>query len=652
MIGSYLIAMDQFKATATGNVKAGLLNMGFKFNLNVPSLVVLALMGLYVELAAPVVAEQEAVVQVEAVWSRLIVHRGDTSVLAVVIDIHEPFHVNRSTAQLDDPFLIPSQLEVEAVSEAIVVGRVQYPPAGLVTVGPMDQPRQVQAYEKRVVLYVPVSTGESAALGRHKINLALTYQACDRTQCLPPVTEAFETSIEVVDSSVPIVDAIDNELFAGFDGSTQYNGGESAGGGVEFDLFGWGFGVDAGGGLGYLILLLIASLGGLLLNFTPCVLPVIPLKVLSLNQVAGGSGRRLVLGLAMSMGVMAFWVALGAMIAGVSGFTATNQLFQYPIFTISVGVVIAVMAVGMCGLFSVRLPDFVYRINPRHYSITGSVGFGVMTAVLSTPCTAPFMGSAAAWAAGQHPATTLTTFAAIGFGMAFPYFLLSSWPGLVDRMPRTGPASELIKQVMGLLLLSAAAYFIGVGLSGWWVSPPDPPSIAYWWPVMGFIAAAGVWMGYRTVRMTKSRTQRVVFTTLGVVLVVGSAYGASRLTDHGPIKWVYYTPQRFDAATGQGKVVVMDFTAEWCLNCKWLERNVLHRPSVVELLQRDDVVAMKVDLTGNNELGNRKLSEVGRLTIPLLVIFAPDGEEVFKSDFYTVEQVVEAIHSATATHVR
>ena len=95
----------------------------------------------------------------------------------------------------------------------------------------------------------------------------------------------------------------------------------------------------------------------------------------------------------------------------------------------------------------------------------GSFLFGVMTAVLATPCTAPFMGAAAAWAVKQPGLTTLATFSAIGVGMSLPYLFLSAFPQLVERMPKTGPASELIKQIMGLLLLAAASYFIGAGIS-------------------------------------------------------------------------------------------------------------------------------------------------------------------------------------------
>ena len=196
----------------------------------------------------------------------------------------------------------------------------------------------------------------------------------------------------------------------------------------------------------------------------------------------------------MSMGVLAFWIGLGILIALVSDFSATNQLFQYPVFTILVGAVIGIMALGMFGFFSVRLPQFIYMINPQQDSPQGSFGLGVLAAVLSTPCTAPFMGAAAAWAATQTPLTTLTTFAAIGGGMALPYLILSAFPNLVNRMPKAGPASELIKQVMGLFMLAAAAYFIGVGISALLTTPPNPPSKNFWWPVMGFVTAGGAWL--------------------------------------------------------------------------------------------------------------------------------------------------------------
>ncbi len=415
---------------------------------------------------------------------------------------------------------------------------------------------------------------------------------------------------------------------------------------MGFDLFGLNFSLDTTNWWGFILLLLTASIGGALLNFTPCVLPLVPIKIISLSNAAADQKRCLALGLTMFSGVLVFWLGIGAAIALITGFTATHQLFQYPVFTIAVGAVIAVMAFGMCGLFSVRLPNFIYRINPTQDTLQGSFVLGILTAILATPCTAPFMGAAAAWAATQPPATTLATFAAIGIGMALPYLVLSAWPRLVQKMPHTGPASVLIKEVMGLFMMAAAAYFIGTGLSGMLMEPPNPPAKLYWFSVMGFTAAGGLWLSYRTIRITSRKTSRVIFAGLGILLFVGSAYGVLRLTDKGPIDWVYYTPERFAAATENRKIVVMVFTAEWCLNCKALEEGVLKSEKITRLLAEADIVPMKVDITGNNPWGKKKLKETGNLTIPLLVIYSPKGREVFRSDFYTIDQVVAGIETA------
>jgi thiol:disulfide interchange protein DsbD len=240
----------------------------------------------------------------------------------------------------------------------------------------------------------------------------------------------------------------------------------------------------------------------------------------------------------------------------------------------------------------------------------------------------------------------VSTFAAIGGGMALPYLLLSAFPHLVNRMPKAGPASELIKQVMGLFMLAAAAYFVGVGISALLSSAPNPPSKIYWWPVMGLVAAGGAWLAFRTLVLAEKKITKTVFVGLGLVLMVLPIWGVVTLSDEGPIKWTYYTPERFAAAIAQRKTVLMEFTAEWCLNCKVLEEGVLHDQRIINLLKQKHIVPMKVDITGNNAAGKAKLEAVGSLTVPLLVVFAPDGNPVFKGAFYTVDQVLEAVEKA------
>jgi thiol:disulfide interchange protein DsbD len=584
----------------------------------------------------------EDVVQIKTAWSVDRVRPGDSAVLAVVIDIKAGIHINADASQIqpfEDFKPYPTKVQVVAATEGVTIETARFPQAIPIKVDYASGP--LMSFEGRTIIYLPMKLDQQMKPGIIELELRAEYQACSDTYCLFPQKIRLKETLSVVESGAP-ASKINRELFANFLAGAM----ASPAGVVSFDLFGWQFSINTASGVGWIILLLTSALGGLLLNFTPCVLPLIPIKIISLSHAAENRKRCFLLGLVMSLGVLAFWSGLGVLIALVSDFTAANQLFQYPIFTILVGIIIGTMALGMFGFFSIRLPQFIYMINPQQDSLQGSFALGILAAVLSTPCTAPFMGAAAAWAATQSPLATVSTFAAIGGGMALPYLLLSAFPNLVNRMPKAGPASELIKQVMGLFMLAAAAYFLGVGISALLSSPPNPPSKIYWWPVMGMVAAGGIWLAFRTLVLARKKITKTVFVSLGLILMVLPTWGAIRLSDQGPIKWTYYTPERFEAAISQGKTVVMTFTAEWCLNCKALEESVLHDQRIIRLLAQEHIVPMKVDITGNNPDGKAKLKAVGSLTVPLLVIFAPDGSPVFKSDFYTVNQILSAVERA------
>lgn len=196
-------------------------------------------------------------------------------------------------------------------------------------------------------------------------------------------------------------------------------------------------------------------------------------------------------------------------------------------------------------------------------------------------------------------------------------------------------------------MMAAALYFVGVGFSGILVDPPNPPSRLYWLAVALPLVLAGLWMTWQTFKITPKKLQRAFFGLLGLLIASGSVYGAVKLIDEGPIEWTYYTHERFDDALASGQMVLLEYTAEWCLNCKALEQQVLHNHEVADRIARDDVHAIKIDLTKGYLEANERLVKSGRRTIPLLQIFSPDGKEVFKSDAYTQKQVLDAIEGAS-----
>jgi thiol:disulfide interchange protein len=611
-------------------------------------------------------------VSVEVVVEPEQVVAGSDFIIAIVLNHDKHWHTHTNDPQvpeaLGDPEdYIATKILIETQDNSPLIIHddfTQWPESVLVEVGFIGEPVDYGVFEEKVVVYIPVSVSNTAEIGITSFRVRAIFQACDETTCIAPTPQegqgsrweeyGIETSVEIVSTTQGGESVKNSDLFKNFKRSVFgeiHAGATPPSRVIEFDLFGMQFSLDPSGAFGMLLLILVAMGGGFLLNLTPCVLPVIPLKIMGLSKSAGNRKSTLILGMWMMLGVMALWLALGASIAVFSGFTAINQLFQYPAFTIGLGIFIGVMAIGMGGLFSIRLPNFVYTFNPKHDSWLGSFLFGVMTAVLSTPCTAPFMGAAAAWATTQSAVWTLTVFGAIGFGMAIPYLVLAAFPHLVDKMPKAGPSSDVIKQVMGLLMLAAAAYFLGVGLSGVFQQEGAPPTRFYLWAVALCVAAAGIWLSWRTLRITKQLGKRIIFVSFGITMFVASIIVGNRLTEDGPIDWEYYTPEVLQKSLNEGDTVVLEFTAEWCLNCKLLESTVLHSPRVVEAFESESVSAIKIDLTGNNVAGNALLDEVGGLRIPLLIVLSPDGEEIFRGDFYTVDQVLNAIATTSSNNV-
>lgn len=587
------------------------------------------------------------------------VRPGDRLAIAVVLD-HEPgFHSWPDRAQLvvppelgEDFPAIATAIEVTAVDGGLQVGAVQWPATSEV---PIDyfmtgRPTPLVSFTGRAIAYLPVEVLANASPGPASVNFTLTYQTCDETMCYPPESPAFSVPIEILSAgSSAQPSQADPTLFAGFNAAALPEASASACEPLRTNVFGRSFSMRPCGAAGFALLLLIAALGGLLLNFTPCVLPVLPLKIMAMSQAAGEPRRLAWLGAMMSLGVVAFWLTIGGAIAFVAGFTAISSLFQTGWFSFVVGLLVAAMALGMFGLFELRLPQSVYRFNPSQDTPQGSFLFGVMTAVLSTPCTAPFMGSAAAWAATQRASLTLATFVAIGAGMALPYFLLSLRPGLVHRMPRSGPASLVVKQVMGLFMLAVAAFFLGIPVAGWLQTPPDPPTRGYWWLVLLFVLIACAWMILKTFQLTRSPLRRGLFGGSGLLAAVTALALTPGLASQGPIDWVYYTPERLAAAEAESKVVVLDFTAEWCLNCKALEAGVLNQDRVVDLLAQPSVIPMKVDLTGDNPEGRAMLRQLDWVGIPLLAVFGPGTgyqDTPLKYDSYTIGTIESALESA------
>lgn len=562
----------------------------------------------------------------------------------------------------------------------------------------------VPLYSDKAVTFLRFEISPTAPAGEQTIDIAVHYQSCDDRTCLMPQDLVIPVKVKVLASGAKEAKPADAALFAAFDAKKWGSGVGSApvakpGPSSEPKKSdvptapapkGASSGGSSGGvgnpsiapaaatssflgfqlGSGILVLFAFSVLGGFVLNLTPCVLPVIPIKVMTITQHALSHHRAVMLGVWMALGVITFWVAIGVPMALISSkIDPSRYIFGVWWVTLGIGLIIAAMGFGIMGLFNITLPQTVYMISPKADTPYGSFVFGVMTAVLGLPCFGFVAGGLLAGAATLPPFTILAIFLGLGIGMAAPYLVLSVWPQLLKFIPRTGPASELVKQVMGLLLLAAAAFFASAGIKGLLSEKPYLAGSIAWWAVAFFILLASLWMVVRTWQITRKPVARLAVPALAVLMVgaavvfanglVGTARedwlrerAAAMSHDGGTLvtgAWVEYTPERLEKALAAKKTVVVDFTADWCINCKFLKRTVLDVDPVRAILKTDNVVLLEVDLTAKSAPGWAYLAELGQTGIPTLAIYGPAIDRPVLLNAYTSDTVVTALNKAAST---
>lgn len=409
---------------------------------------------------------------------------------------------------------------------------------------------------------------------------------------------------------------------------------------------------------GILTFLLFGFLGGLILNLMPCVLPVISLKIFGFVQQAGQSRQKIFRsGIAFAVGIFAWFIALAVLLLALkgAGHDVTWGGFQFtnPYFVLALSVIVLVFALNLFGVFEISLPQSVTRSllsTSERKDLLGSFFQGVFATVLATPCTAPFLGTALGFAFTQSAAIILAMFIAIAAGMSAPYLLLSAQPAWLRFLPRPGPWMLHVKQFMGFLLLATLLFLIYVlgaqrGLEG-----------AIWASCFLLVISVACWMKGAFAVPTASVTTKTVVLMLVLLLVFGSAVyfigdkfqSAKIASADSQIRgdWQAFTPERLQTELEQGRTVFVDFTAAWCLTCKFNEASVLEAQDVRAAFQRHRIVKLKADWTNGDPVITKLLQQFGRPGVPLYVLYpAKDEEPIVFPEVLTKSMVLDKLEN-------
>ncbi len=410
---------------------------------------------------------------------------------------------------------------------------------------------------------------------------------------------------------------------------------------------------------GILTFLLFGFLGGIILNLMPCVLPVISLKIFGFIQHAGQSRQKVLRsGIAFAAGIFAWFVGLAVVMIALktAGHDVTWGGFQFTnaYFVLALSVIVLVLALNLFGVFEISLPQSMTRgllSTTERKDDLGSFFQGMFATVLATPCTAPFLGTALGFAFSQSSAVILAIFVAIATGMSAPYLLLSAQPAWLRFLPKPGPWMLHVKQFMGFLLLATLLFLLYVlgaqrGLEG-----------AIWASCFLLVVSVACWMKGAFVLPATSATKRSIVLALMLALVLGSGFyfigGKFRLTNLASVDlrsrgdWQAFTTERLQAELDQDHSVFVDFTAAWCLTCKFNEANVLENAEVREAFQRHGIVKLKADWTNGDPTITKLLQQFGRPGVPLYVLYPGKNEEpIVFPEVLTKGMVLEKLETA------
>jgi thiol:disulfide interchange protein DsbD len=372
--------------------------------------------------------------------------------------------------------------------------------------------------------------------------------------------------------------------------------------------------------------LALALAGGLILNLMPCVLPVLSLKALSLADSGRSGGHARASALWYTAGVLLSFIAIGAVaIALRAAGQALGWGFQLqqPLVIGALAYLMFAVGLSLSGVFALG-----HRFAGTGHMLTGRSGpagdffTGVLAVVIASPCTAPFMGAALAFAFTASTPVALLVFAVLGLGLALPFLLIGFVPALARRLPTPGAWMETLKQFLAFPMYLTAVWLL-------WVLGRQRGIDAVGLALAGMVVLAlGLWW-YQRLRFQAAPLRRALAVALLALSVVPLAL-AHRLPVDPPSRGVEagvraYSTSALAELRAQRRVVFVDMTADWCVTCKANDRAVLSRPAFEAVLEDADAVLMRGDWTNVDPEITAFLEAHQAVGVPLYVVFPADG---------------------------
>lgn len=537
---------------------------------------------------------------------------------AVKVIIQDSWHINSNKPNED--FLIPSQLISK--DPRFPFAKIVYPEAKNLNFEFSEQP--VSVYDGDIVMAGLIQIDKNLQLGEYKIPIQLRYQACNDITCLPPTTISDTLFIEVVNNSTS-VNELNTELFKDIDLSStsvfEKKSEDSLASTLESS--------------GIVISLLIIFLGGLALNLTPCVYPLIPITVGYFGGQSEGSTKKLFLLGSLYVLGMALTYSIIGVVTSLSG-SLFGALLQNTYVIIGISLLFVILSLSQFGVYEFKLPDsLVMKAGGAKSGVFGAFFMGLTMGIVAAPCIGPFViGLVTYVAAKGDPFYGFLMFFVLALGLGLPYLILALFSGKIKKLPRAGDWMEGVKHIFGFLLLGMAIYFIG---------PLLPKGVvSFVLPVFGILAALFLLFIDKMANQIKGfKIFKIVFSLLVITISVYTLIPSGK----GSPDWKEFSEERYNQSLLENKKMIIDFYADWCIPCKELDALTFSDPTVIE--KSMDFDTYKVDMTQTLSDETEKLrNKFNIIGMPTVLIINSQGKEIERlTGFVNADEFLRIIES-------
>ena len=412
------------------------------------------------------------------------------------------------------------------------------------------------------------------------------------------------------------------------------------------------------GHTGLLRALGLALIGGIILNLMPCVFPVLFIKALSLVQSSQTERRHMRLhGLVYTLGILvSFWVVVAVLLALRAGGQHLGWGFQFqsPEFLAVMALLLFFLGLSLAGMFEIGLTlTSAGGSLAQKQGYSGSFFTGVLAMVVATPCTAPFMGVAIGYALAQPSWISFLVFTALGLGLAIPYLLLAFQPAWTRILPRPGAWMEVLKQATSIPIFATVIWIVWL-----FTSSTGANALAFLLFAFLLLGVAGWILGrWPAKRLPTAAATLVILAAVALPLLAVTAKVhvdvkvelGPKTAGTNPKDWQPFTPDIVAKYQAQGRPVLVDFTANWCLSCQVNERVVLDRPEVEKHLQDSGIALVRADWTHHDDDIARTLAQLGRSGVPAYALYPADAGQppVLLPEVLTSNILYDAVDKVT-----